>query len=68
MFKLYVLLAKLGFFRYDGIVQQTPAWMPKALVRYPDGYVSRPMAVGNALDYQRLGGGELLPPDSSADE
>jgi hypothetical protein len=68
MLKFYVLLAKLGFFRYDGLVPHTPAWMPKAVVRYPDGYVSRPMAVGNALDYQRLKGGELLPPAYSTDE
>ena len=63
-FWFWTFLARLGFFRYEGSWNFAPEWWPKAKVRYPTGHISATMAIGNALDYQRIYGGELLPPNA----
>jgi hypothetical protein len=62
MFKLWSLLGCIGFFTYDGLHGMHPTWWPEARVRYPEGPVSRKMAIGNAWVYARIFGGDVIPP------
>lgn len=56
----------LGSFTYHGLFGHQPRWWPHAQVRYRDGKVSVAMALGNAVDYAFLFGGEVIQPTPSA--
>lgn len=65
-FKLMLLLAKLGFFFYEGILAMAPQWWPRARVFYADSPVGiRPysfdMPIGNALQHALATKGEVVP-------
>ena len=53
---------KLGSFTYHGLHGFEPRWWPHAQVLYRDGEISRPMALGNAIDYADIFGGEVIQP------
>ena len=64
MFKFYLFLAYLGFFKYEGYRDcgtYIPSVTPRARVLYPDGNYSVPMAIGNAVDYSGIFGGQVVP-------
>ena len=46
--------AERGWYRYDGLFGFEPEDFPKGYVEYPDGFRSRDMALGNAVDYARI--------------
>lgn len=57
------LATHFGFYRYDGLRGHQPPHMPVAYLRYPSGDYSCAMALGNAVDYARMFGGEVLSPE-----
>lgn len=74
-FRIALFLARLGFFRYEnydafGMRDEASSPWPMARVRYPsyihwgqvvpEGY-SVPMAIGNAVEYAKIFGGEIVP-------
>lgn len=63
MFKLWLLLARMGWFSYEGSWSHAPDWWPKARVHYPSGHYSAAMAIGNAVEYQMIYGGQVVPPN-----
>lgn len=57
-FRFFLFLAeKLYMFHYDGLVASFPKWMPIAYVDYMDGTKSKPMPIGNCIDYARIHSG-----------
>lgn len=61
IFKVRLWLAEhLGFYRYGGC--WTMSRMPKARVLYPDGEMSYPMAIGDAVSYKKIFGGKVIIP------
>jgi hypothetical protein len=63
MFRIWILLARWGMFRYRGLRGHHPRWWPEARVRYPECEgVSAKMAIGNAVEYAELFHGEVVKP------
>jgi len=59
---LYSLkLAHQGFFKYEGLTGSYGYCnLPQGIVHYPDGSFSISMPIGNALDYSKIFGGEII--------
>jgi hypothetical protein len=63
VFKTQLSMAKRGYYRYDGLMGfAKKRGFPVARVLYPDGKRSCEMAIGDAVDYQEMFGGEVIQP------
>lgn len=59
-FRFFLFLAeKLYMFHHHGLIASFPSWMPKAYVDYLDGTRTKPMPIGNCIDYARIYGGTV---------
>lgn len=56
-----VRLAYQGHFKYDGMIMKA-RWsgQPLGYVRYPNGYRSTVMALGNAVEYAQMFDGKVV--------
>lgn len=59
LWRIALWLAERGWFRYEGLIGYEPRWWPRGHVVYPDGSQTYTMALGNAVNYQRLFGGTV---------
>ena len=57
--KALLARAKRGCWRYGGLRGVCPGGWPTATVQYPDGGVSYPMPLGNAVGYAEIFGGTV---------
>lgn len=62
-FSIQCLAACFGVWRYDGAWSCAPESWPKGRVIYPNGSISAPMALGNAVDYAFRSGGRVERPE-----
>lgn len=59
-FRFFLFLAdKFHMFYNNGLVLSFPRWMPTAYVDYLDGTRTKPMPIGNCIDYARIYGGTV---------
>jgi hypothetical protein len=64
MFKIWLLLGRMGFFCHNGLRGHEPHWWPKARVRYDDCIPPRfsvPMSIGSAVKYADIFKGVVVP-------
>ena len=59
MKSVLLFLARIGFFRYEGAYWRIPFLCPCGRVVYPNGSRSVKMALGNAVEYAAIFGGEV---------
>jgi len=64
VFKVRVKVAtKSQFYHYTGLMFISHlSGQPQAKVMYNDGKISQNMAIGNAVDYAKMFGGEVIMP------
>lgn len=65
-FKFVKFLGSLGFFTYTGAYGCQSSWYPLARVKYADGDYGMKMPIGNACNYAKIFGGEVVRPDSGS--
>lgn len=59
-FRFFLFLAeKFYMFHHDGLTVSFPSWMPTAYVDYIDGTKSKPMPIGNCINYARIFNGTV---------
>lgn len=63
LWKLCTWLAKRGWFRSNHYGTNITYRGPRGQVRYCDGGMSVAMPLGNAHEYARIFGGEVVPPN-----
>jgi hypothetical protein len=54
-----------NIWRYKRFHGHPPHHWPTGIVVYPDGRITAPMALGNAVDYASLLGGHVIEPGAS---
>jgi hypothetical protein len=62
VFHVRLSMAKRGYYKYDGLMGMAKySGLPMAQVKYPDGKLSVPMAMGDAASYMDMFGGTVCP-------